>query len=790
MLEGLSSGAGTALCQPRMGRLSCTQDNVQRPGSQDHSAVKGVIMQPAITSAIVVAYAQCPRKAYLLLFSPEQGTPHEYVRILERQRRAHQARYLNGLQHTHADVHPYTVEHLHHGRTVLLHACLQADGLAAECDVLTRVERSSLAGTPRYTPTLCVGTYSVSTEQKLALAFAGYVLGYLQHTSPLAGRIIALDGTPHTVKLDPRAPDLLPRLEPLRAWTRGAVPAPPPIILNKHCPLCPFQRACRAQAEQEDNLSLLDGVTARVMRQYEKKGIFTVKQLSYLFKPRKQKKGSRKPPPVLHKVELQALAIRDNKIYLHELPAIARQPVELFVDMEGVPDRGRYYLIGLLVCQADTMEHYAFWAETDHEEGHMWQQFVEKVQQYPEAPLYHYGSYEPRAVVTLAKGYHTDAESVRKRLVNVHRCLYGKVYFPVHSRGLKAIGHFIGARWTSPQASGLQSLVWRHQWEDTQESTYRDLLETYNREDCHALKLLTDELSRIQQSADTLATVDFADQRKRQTTATSEQIQSQFRATLKFAHFDYDKKKIHFRQAMEKETKEKRVERNRNNAYKLQKKLQAIQRRATRSLHIPKRDTCHVCGSPCIQLPETELQRAIIDITPTKNGIKKSIIKYVSEQSYCPLCKKVYAPSTQDALKGNQFYGHGFKAWVIYQRVALRLPYNSIVESLQEQFNEKINVSSIPNFIQSMAGYYAETEKTLTASLLQSPCVHADETKISIKKTHWYIWVFTDGKRVLFRLTETREPTFVHDLLLKFCKICRTQGEAATTERQRKQSTI
>jgi hypothetical protein len=63
--------------------------------------------------------------------------------------------------------------------------------------------------------------------------------------------------------------------------------------------------------------------------------------------------------------------------------------------------------------------------------------------------------------------------------------------------------------------------------------------------------------------------------------------------------------------------------------------------------------------------------------------------------------------------------------------------------------------SSIPNFIRSLAGYYAETEKTLTARLLQSPCIHADETQISIKKTHWYIWVFTDGKRVIFRLTET-----------------------------------
>jgi predicted RecB family nuclease len=726
-------------------------------------------MQPIITSEVVVAYAQCPRKAYLLLFSPEQGTPHEYIRVLERHRRAHQAQYLDSLTRTHMDVHPYTLEHLRHASAVLINAWLQVDGLAAACDVLTRVAGPPMADTPRYAPTICVGTYSVSSEQKLAMLFVGYVLGRLQHMPPPAGHIIAMDGTSHAVKLDKGATHLLPLLESLQAWTTGAVPAPPPIILNKHCPLCPFQRACRAQAEQEDNLSLLDGITARVMRHYEKKGIFTVKQLSYLFKPRKYKKGSRQPPPVIHKVELQALAIRDKKIYLQEMPALTRQPVELFMDMEGVPDRGRYYLIGLLVCQADTMEHYAFWADTDHEEGHMWQQCMEKVQHYPEAPIYHYGSYELRAVVTLAKRYHTDAESMRKRLVNIHRCLYGKVYFPVHSHGLKAIGHFLGARWSAPQASGLQSLVWRHQWEHTQDETYRDLLVTYNREDCHVLKQLTDELSQIQQSADTLAAVDFADQRKHQTTETSEQIQRQFRAIRKFAQLDYDKKKINFRQAMVvKETKEQRVERNRNNAYKLQRKLIAIQRRATKSLQAPQRDTCPSCGNLCSALAHSESQRTIINIIPTRNGAKKVIANYSLEQEYCQVCKKVYTHGAPDALKANQFYGHGFKAWVIYQRVALRLPYNSIVESLQEQFHEKINVSSIPNFIRSLAGYYAETEKTMTARLLQSPFIHADETQISIKKTHWYIWVFTDGKRVIFRLTETREPTFVHDLLVNY----------------------
>jgi predicted RecB family nuclease len=129
-----------------------------------------------------------------------------------------------------------------------------------------------------------------------------------------------------------------------------------------------------------------------------------------------------------------------------------------------------YYLIGLLVCQGDVTEHHTFWANTDQDEHHMWQQFMDIVTPYPDAPIYHYGSYEPRAIATLAKRYETDAESVTKRLVNVNKHIYGKVYFPVRSNGLKDIGGFIGAQWTSPQASGLQSLVWRHYWEETQDA--------------------------------------------------------------------------------------------------------------------------------------------------------------------------------------------------------------------------------------------------------------------------------------------------------------------------------
>src|SRR5438874_8377025 len=100
-------------------------------------------MEPAITSDIVVAYSQCPRKAYLLLCSPDKGEPHEYVQILEQQRREHQERYIDHLQQTHADVQPYSVENLHKGSQVLSNARLQVDGFVADCGVLTRVEGKS-----------------------------------------------------------------------------------------------------------------------------------------------------------------------------------------------------------------------------------------------------------------------------------------------------------------------------------------------------------------------------------------------------------------------------------------------------------------------------------------------------------------------------------------------------------------------------------------------------------------------------------------------------------------------
>lgn len=720
-------------------------------------------MRKIISTDVLVAYSQCHRKAYLLLCTTQKGNPHEYARILEQQKRANQNQYINTLKQKESDVQAYAEKGLKNRCDFLVEAILQSDEFKADCGLLVKVKDSSTLGRYSYEPTVFAGTHTVTKKHRLQLMFAGYVLGQMQKMQPSTGKIISMEGKSTKVKLEDSGKTLIPLLEPLQEWVNEDSPEAPPVILNKHCSLCQFRSACQAKAEQEDNLSLLDRMTPKMIRQYEKKGIFTVKQLSYLYKPRKRKKRAKNPPQPTHKIELQALAIRTEKIYLEELPELTRQPIELFLDLEGVPDRGLYYLIGLLVCEGETSTFHSYWADSDQDEEPVWRQFMEKVNQYPDALIYHYGSYEPRAIATLSRRYKTDSESLAKRLVNVNNHIFGKVYFPVRSNSLKVVGEFIGAKWTSPEASGLQSLIWRHYWDENQNAKYREQLVIYNEEDCQALKLLTDDISRIKHSANILSEVDFANQPKKRLSNTSEEVHSQFESMLKFAHTNYDKTKIKFN-ADEDRAKSEKAQRK-NNYTKLERTKNRKRPKARKTINVAQRGTCPMHENEPLTLTKRTSQRVIIDLILTSNSIRKTTTKYLGVKEYCPKCNKTYMPP--DILKyvSAQRYGHGFKAWIIYHRVALRLSYGNLVETAKEHFSENISTSTPPRFFRDFAMYYTNTSEHITQRMLKSPFIHADETLINIKGFNQYVWIFTDGTYVVFKLTETREASIVNDVL-------------------------
>src|SRR2546428_6177922 len=367
--------------------------------------------------------------------------------------------------------------------------------------------------------------------------------------------------------------------------------------------------------------------------------------------------------------------------------------------MEGIPDRGLYYLIGLLVCQPDTMEHQASWADTAQDDRHMWQQFLDMVTQYPDVPIYHYGSYEPRAITTLAKRYDTDAESLTKRLVNVNGYIYGKVYFPVRCNRLKDIGHFIGAEWTSPRASGLQSLVWRHHWDTTQDATYRELLVTYNKEDCYALLRLRNKLLEIAETAEYEKSIDFITQPKKQATEKGMHIHEALELMLKYGHLNYDRKKIRLKHDSDSV--------NLPSLNKARESYARIVPHPQKTVRVPMKRVCSICRRQ-LQPRKEDASVVITDLVFTKSGCRKAVIQYSGKKGWCFKCRRVYKPNVISSFERRNF-GHNFISWVVYQRIILRLPYEVIAETAEEMFNIGLAMDTVLELIYYSSEKYAET---------------------------------------------------------------------------------
>ena len=125
-----------------------------------------------------------------------------------------------------------------------------------------------------------------------------------------------------------------------------SAPSPPDLILNRHCPECEFHDRCRKKAIEKDDLSLLANLTDKERARLNKKGIFTVSQLSYTFRPRRRTKRLAAKPEKYHH-SLKALAIRERKIHVVGKPNCKIEGTPIYLDVEGLPDRDYYYLVGV-----------------------------------------------------------------------------------------------------------------------------------------------------------------------------------------------------------------------------------------------------------------------------------------------------------------------------------------------------------------------------------------------------------------------------------------------------------
>jgi len=275
----------------------------------------------------------------------------------------------------------------------------------------------------------------------------------------------------------------------------------PEIVLQWHCPECDFQAMCRKKAIEKDDLSLLAGMNEKERKKYNSKGIFTVTQLSYTFRPRRRPKRLRDKREKYHH-SLKALAIRAKKIHIIGSPELKIDGTPIYLDVEGIPDRDFYYLIGMLIRNRNSLVQHSLWADSPKDEVTIWNNFLAILSSIEKPIIVHYGSYESSFLKRMNERYGgspegSASEKAIKESINLLTVIYSQIYFPGFGNGLKDITGFLGFVWTDVDFFGIQSIAWRHLWEHDRNVSVKDKLIRYNAQDCEALKLLTDTMQHI-----------------------------------------------------------------------------------------------------------------------------------------------------------------------------------------------------------------------------------------------------------------------------------------------------
>ncbi len=713
-------------------------------------------MPISISNDLFRDFLNCKYKAFLKI-SGRSGQKSDYENL--------QAALLQDYRHQ-AEKHllhslrpDATVEHdpaslseaIGRGPAAITSAKVAADGISCHFDALIRVSASSCRA--EYLPILYQYANQISKYEKLLLAFCGLALTRLQGGKVPIGKIIC--GFEHTTagvqlaKLLGPAKKTLQRMVDLQDST-----TPPISLLNDHCSICEFNEHCHTIAREKDDLSLLRGLKEQEIVRLNSRGIFTVTQYSHTFRLRKrQVKGPNHGRK--HDLALQAMAIRTGKTYVTETPQVASSDTQLYLDVEGLPDRGLCYLIGLLQCNGPIHEYHPFWADRPSDEEAIWKSFMAHIGTLKDFTLFHYGVFDLQTLRRMHKRYggeSSELDRLSAASCNVLATIYSRVYFPTYSNGLKNVAGHLGFKWTDEKASGIQSIVWRNRWEATKDENVKHTLLTYNREDCLALQRATEALRVMSsQAASTL-------QVPRDTNSHYHK-QAFFFSELdhvnKCAYFDYQRSRVYARTApavgkslRRKESKEKSIQ------------------RVNREVIFGPPQACSQCGQTKL-LKGYCRTKVVYDLRLTKSGIMRSVIRYKSWTFRCCRCNCTFiSPEYQSAAASK--YGLTLKGWAVNHIIALRNPWTVISEHLCDLFGYSLARGTIGYFKRTMAAYYEKTFAAIGEKLRHGSLVHADETQAKVKNATGYVWVFTNLEEVLYVYSDTREGDTMREILKGF----------------------
>lgn len=636
-----------------------------------------------------------------------------------------------------------------------LESCLQA---------VERIPSEGRGRAAQFIPYRFEFANKLSREHKLLLAFDALLLSEAVGRGVHLGKIV--HGDSHAtlkVKTPSLASEVRKRIKEITALLAGN--SPPDLVLNRHCHQCEFQARCRKQATEKDDLSLLSGMSEKERKKLHGKGIFTVTQLSYTFRPRRRRRESRGQQEKHHH-SLRALAIRENKVHSVGLSDLKLDGTPVFLDVEGLPDRDFYYLIGIRVQASEGSVQHSFWADDAKEEKLIWNDFLGVLSEIANPHLVHYGSYETTFLKRMCERHGRPPEGSQvaaavDRAINLPSFIYAQIYFPTYSNGLKEITGYLGFRWSGSLRSGLETIVWRHRWEASRDIAVKQTLLDYNRQDCEALELVANRLVDLHRAdpangmpsqGDVVLTSNI----KRESPYGFKRNQFVFpemEIINKAAYWDYQHERVYVKSRPQSTRKRERHTARRPSLM------------PNTTIEYARPSSCPACKSKFIYR-HGKRSKTVVDLRFMRHGVKRWITRYIAQRYRCPSCRLTFYPPDRRWTANK--YGPDLIAYTMYQNIELRLPQSRAALGVNKLFGLDISRNTINRFKGAAAQTYESTYSNLLKRLCNGRLLHVDETSAGVMGKEGFVWVLTNLEELAYFHTPTRAGDTIKAMLKEF----------------------
>ncbi len=725
-----------------------------------------------ITESLFVAYCQCPYKAFLKSRG-EVGEIIDYEVIQQEADDRLKDQAIDRLlrNHDESQIIKEPASLLRAIKTcvpLILGATVETSDVALTFDVLERQPNRGDDKRSIYVPVQFSNRNKLTRHDSLLAAFHGIILAdaleqpvpfvKVVHGSSFSASKIEMIGPTGPTRLVKDARQLL---EKLRKQIESA--SPPLMILNSHCPSCEYRNRCRSEAINRDDLSLLRGMSEKEILAQRKRGINTVTQFACTFQP-KSIGQTRSKPLKRHLRALQALAIRDNKVYLVRAPEFPDKTTRVVLDVEGIPDRDFYYLIGIVVEKDGEGSAHSFWADDETEEQAIWLKLLDILRLLGDCTIFHYGAYEKDYMKKMLRKYPSPATHLDSALFNVLGAIRTNVYFPVYSNGLKDIAPFLGVNWTGTVTSGIDCIAARVRWEESRDAVIKEEIVDYNLQDCLALQRVANFLLSLG-SSELAANPPVQQASEIQVKSHGrfgkiEFIIPEMNVINKCARFDYQRDKVFLRTdpAVRASIRRKQSE------------ARPI-RTANSDIQCEPPPRCVFCGHSEITLQSNQsVSKQVLDLKLSRHGIRRWVVKYLTKRFRCVRCKQTF--HSEDYPTSQPKIGHNLSSWAVYQHVALRQSFADVASSINDVFGYSFS-QMIGEYSQiRLAEVYGVTVDKMLNLLRSGMLLHADETKVKLNHSIvGYVWTFTATEVVVYLYNPTREGTFLKEMLGDFAGV-------------------